>query len=104
MEYLILISPSTANLEVQIEELFGIIVRWLEKVATTKEKYSDLVLMENYHYLATQINRKGESVKHHARSMQKHYLHHRSRYLKWHFEKQMPGFAEFYYKLKSMLK
>ena len=36
MEYLILISPSTANLEVQIEELFGIIVRWLEKVATTK--------------------------------------------------------------------
>lgn len=53
MEYLILISPSTANLELQIEELFGIIVRWLEKVATTKEKYSDLVLMENYHYLAT---------------------------------------------------
>ncbi len=36
--------------------------------------------------------------------MQKRFLHHRKRYLRWNFEKQLPGFSEFYMKLKSMLK
>ena len=78
-----------------VEALVGLLAGWLEKAAASRPKYRDLVLLENYGFLAARTGL-GE--------LERRAAHHRARYLRWHMEYQLGSFCGFLGRLKALLK
>lgn len=79
--------------------------KWLEAVAKSDDKYTDVVMLENCHFFFVVFSaRQVPALQQAVNQAKDKYQEHLRRYVEWSIEYEMPQFAKFFSNLTSQLK
>eukprot|EP00743_Colponemidia_sp_Colp-15_P005082 GILK01005471.1.p1 GENE.GILK01005471.1~~GILK01005471.1.p1 ORF type:complete len:825 (-),score=138.01 GILK01005471.1:325-2799(-) len=100
----LLINERSEAADSAIVKLCGAVFSWLEKTASTREKYTHLCLMENYHHLSVHLKKLNMAAMEPFISQSSEgFLVHRDAYVNWIIAAQFPKLWEFFTKLDLLL-